>query len=173
MPTSTCAPLYIPLYVIAIGSNRRGRHGSPEAEVRAAVACLPSVAAVSRIVRSAPVGPSTRRYANAAAVIACDEEPPVLLARLKAIERAFGRRPGQVWGARVLDLDIVLWSGGAWSSRRLTVPHVLYRERDFVLGPLLSVAPEWRDPLSGLTVRQLETRLRARRLRVDPAQPRP
>ena len=169
MPTSTCAPLY----VVAIGSNRRGRHGSPEAEVRAAVACLPGLVATSRIVRSDPVGPSIRRYANAVAVIECVDDPPALLLRLKAIERAFGRRRGQVWGARVLDLDIVLWSGGAWSSPGLTVPHILYRERDFVLGPLLTVAADWRDPLSGLTVRQLEARLRPTRARVDPAKARP
>ncbi len=83
-----------------------------------------------------------------------------MLARLKPIEARFGRRPGQHWGARVLDLDIILWSEGPWSSPGLTVPHPAFRERRFVLDPLLRVAPEWRDPLTGLTVRQLAHRLR-------------
>ena len=148
-----------PLYAIAIGSNRRGRHGSPVAEVRAAIAALPGVVAVSPIVASAPVGPSIRRYANAVALVESAEEPPAMLACLKAIERDFGRRRGQRWSARVIDLDVVLWSGGAWSSPGLTVPHVAFRERDFVLAPLLRVAPDWRDPLSGRTVRQLYARL--------------
>ena len=158
MQTST----YAPLYAIAIGSNRRGRHGSPVAEVRAGVAALPGVVASSPIVASAPVGPSIRCFANAVVLVESAEEPPAMLACLKAIERAFGRRRGQRWSARVIDLDIALWSGGAWSSPGLTVPHILYRERLFVLGPLLAVAPEWRDPLSGLTVRQHHVRLTRR-----------
>ena len=59
----------------------------------------------------------------------------------------------------MLDLDLVLWSGGAWSSPGLIVPHPAYRERAFVLGPMLAVAPDWRDPLSGLSTRQLHARL--------------
>jgi 2-amino-4-hydroxy-6-hydroxymethyldihydropteridine diphosphokinase len=114
-------------------------------------------------VASAPVGPSHRRYANAVALIASEEAPEALLARLKAIERAFGRRAGQRWGSRVLDLDIVLWSGGAWGSPGLVVPHVAFRQRPFVLGPLLHVAPGWRDPMTGRTVRQLARRLTRRR----------
>jgi 2-amino-4-hydroxy-6-hydroxymethyldihydropteridine diphosphokinase len=146
-------------YVIALGSNRRGRHGSPEAELAAALAALGGVVAVSPVLRTPPLGPSKRRFANAAALIESDEEPPELLARLKAIERAFGRRRGRSWAARVIDLDIILWSEGAWGEKGLTVPHAAFRERDFVLRPLLAVAAGWRDPVSGLSVRQLAARL--------------
>lgn len=146
-------------YAIAIGSNRRGRHGGPEREVAAAMAALGTLSARSPILGTPPLGPSNRRFANAVAILDSDETPPELLRRLKAIERDFGRRRGRIWGARVIDLDIVLWSGGAWSSAGLTVPHPRFRERRFVLDPLLRVAPAWRDPVSGLTVRQLRTRL--------------
>ena len=142
-------------YAIAIGSNRRGRHGSPRAEVLAAIAALGTVAAASPVIETPPLGPSIRRFANACALIDSDEAPEVLLARLKAIEHAFGRRRGQRWGARVIDLDIVLWSGGCWSSATLTIPHPLFRRRAFVLRPLAAIAPGWRDPLTGRTVRQL------------------
>ena len=67
-----------------------------------------------------------------------------MLAALKAIERDFGRRPGKRWGARVLDLDLVAWSGGTFASRRLTIPHPRLASRDFVLGPLAAIAPDWR-----------------------------
>lgn len=149
-------------YAIAIGSNRRGRHGAPAREVRAAIAALGGVIAVSPILQTPPLGPSKRRFANAVALIESDAEPPALLRRLKAIERAFGRRRGQSWAARVIDLDIVLWSGGSWGEPGLTVPHRLFRTRDFVLAPLASVAPEWRDPLTGRSVRQLRARLTRR-----------
>lgn len=143
---------------MALGSNRRGRHGSPAATVRAALGAIGARAA-SRVIASAPVGPSQRRFANAAALVESDLAPPAMLARLKAVERQFGRRPGRRWGARVLDLDVVLWSGGAWRSPGLAVPHVAFRQRAFVLAPLAAIAPGWRDPVTGLTVRQLHTRL--------------
>lgn len=146
-------------YVIALGSNRRGRHGSPERELAAALAEIGGVRAVSPVLRTAPLGPSKRRYANAAALIEADEDPAVLLRRLKAIERHFGRRRGRIWSSRVIDLDIVLWSGGAWSSLGLTVPHIEFRRRSFVLDAVVRIVPDWRDPLSGLTIRQLAARL--------------
>lgn len=142
-------------YAIAIGSNRRGRHGAPASEVRAAIAALDGVRTVAPIIGSAPLGPSLRRYANTALLLDSDLSPPQLLARLKAIERLFGRRRGRRWGSRVLDLDIVLWSGGCWSGPGLTVPHVAFRARDFVLRPLARIAAGWRDPVTGRTVRQL------------------
>ena len=117
--------------------------------------------AASPIVASAPLGPSRRRYANAAAILASDLAPPALLDRLHALEQRFARRRrGRRWGARTLDLDIVLWSEGQWTSPGLTVPHPAYRERLFVLAPALAIARAWRDPLTGLTVAHLATRLR-------------
>lgn len=149
-------------YLIALGSNRRGRHGDPRDEVQAAIAALGTVQVASPIVETPPVGPSIRRFANAACVIESDETPLELLARLKRIERYFGRRRGQRWGARVVDLDIILWSGGCWASPGLVIPHVAFRQRDFVLGPAAAIAPDWRDPITNLTLRQLRNRLTRR-----------
>ena len=152
-------------YLIALGSNQRHhRHGHPPQVLRAAVAALAeaglTVEAAAPIMASAPVGPSLRRYANSAALIATDLAPDELLAVLKEIERRFGRRAGgRRWSARVLDLDLVLWSGGAWSSPGLTVPHAAFRERDFVLAPALALVPDWRDPVTNLSLRQLKARL--------------
>jgi len=107
-----------------------------------------------------PVGPSQRRYVNSAAMVETPLDPPSLLALLKRIERAFGRRRGgQRWAARVLDLDVILWSGGSWFGPGLAIPHPLFRTRAFVLVPAVHVAPDWRDPVTALTVRQLHARL--------------
>lgn len=111
--------------------------------------------AVSPVIETPPLGPSRRRFANAAMLIESTETPPQLLARLKGLERAFGRRRGRRWDARVIDLDIILWSGGAWSSPGLIVPHPQFRTRAFVLRPLRAIVPRWRDPLTGRTIRQL------------------
>jgi 2-amino-4-hydroxy-6-hydroxymethyldihydropteridine diphosphokinase len=147
-------------YVIALGSNRRGRHGAPTDEVRAALDAIGDVVMTSPLYGTAPLGPARRRFVNAAAVIESDEDPPALLARLKAIEAAFGRRRAQRWSDRVIDLDIILWSGGMWASPGMTVPHPAFRERRFVLDPLLAIVPDWRDPLTGRTIRQLAARVR-------------
>lgn len=147
----------ISTYAVAVGGNRRGRHGAPRDEVRAALALLGGRA--SPIIDTPPLGPSIRRFANAVTIIESDETPAALLARLKAIERAFGRRAGRRWGARVIDLDILWWSGGRTASRTLTIPHAALRSRAFVLVPLLAVAADWRDPVTGLRTRHLHARL--------------
>lgn len=153
------------VYAIGLGSNRRGRHGGPADEVRAALAAIGDVLAVSPVIVTPPLGPSIRRFANAAALIESTDTPPQLLARLKRIEAAFGRRRGRRWGARVIDLDILLWSGGRWSTRHLVVPHDALVERAFALQPLRRIAPDWRHPPSGRTVRQLAARIDRRRPR--------
>ncbi|WP_347304540.1 2-amino-4-hydroxy-6-hydroxymethyldihydropteridine diphosphokinase [Croceibacterium sp. TMG7-5b_MA50] len=151
-------------YLLALGSNQRHAElGNPRQVVAAAMeelAALGTVSARSPVVDSAPVGPSLRRYANAALVLETDRWPPALLAVLQAMEHDFGRRRrGQRWGARVLDLDIVLWSGGEWQTHGLAIPHPQFRHRAFVLRPGAVVAGDWRDPVSGLTLRHLAARL--------------
>jgi len=155
-------------YLIALGSNMRVPDiGNPRRVLAAAVRAMNEarlcVLAASPIVESAPIGPSLRRYANAVAVVETRLEPPELLFALQGLEEQFGRsraqRRGQRWKARALDLDIVLWSGGVWSSDALTIPHREMRERDFVLSPALAVARNWRDPVTGLTFAHLHARL--------------
>ncbi|MBW8745057.1 MAG: 2-amino-4-hydroxy-6-hydroxymethyldihydropteridine diphosphokinase [Sphingomonas sp.] len=146
------------LYAIGLGSNRpHGRYGMPAKVLDAVLHELQPVAA-SGIIETAPIGPSLRTFANAAALIETELSPPELLRHLKAIERRFGRRRGQRWGARVLDLDILLWSGGLWSDATLTIPHRDLTERLFALDPLSQIAPEWKIPHHG-TVRQHFARL--------------
>ncbi len=143
---------------------RHPRFGSPRQVIDAALVAIKeagiSIEVVSATIDSAPLGPSRRRYANAAAIVRSRLEPEVLLDVLQRVENDFGRRRrGARWGARVLDLDIVLWSGGAWASERLVVPHPEFRRRTFVLAPAASIAPHWRDPLTGFTIAHLQARL--------------
>ncbi|HEX8062483.1 MAG TPA: 2-amino-4-hydroxy-6-hydroxymethyldihydropteridine diphosphokinase [Allosphingosinicella sp.] len=148
-------------YAIALGSNRRGRQGSPAAIVRAAAATI-GAERMSKVRPTPALGPAGRGFANAVALVRSDLDPPALLAKLKQVERDFGRRGGRRWGPRVLDLDIILWSLGAWAGDGLIVPHPEFRRRRFVLDPLAEIAPDWRDPITGATVRQLLFRLTRR-----------
>jgi 2-amino-4-hydroxy-6-hydroxymethyldihydropteridine diphosphokinase len=161
--TGKCVPN---LYAIAVGSNRsHGRYGRPAGVVEAAIARLDEEFGLfdaSPIVLNPAHGGAGRDFANAVALVESDLDPPAMLRRLKAIEREFGRRSGRRWGPRVLDLDLALWSGGAWKSRRLSVPHAQLDKRSFVLEPLAAIAPNWRVR-GALTARHLAQRLARRR----------
>lgn len=149
-------------YAIALGSNRRSLHGSPAQTVRAAAEAI-SAERLSSIRTTPAMGPAGRSFANAAAILTTPLLPLELLVRLKERERVFGRRPGRRWGPRVLDLDIILWSEGPFEAAGLVIPHREYRARRFVLEPLAEIAPDWRDTLTGRTVRQLLARMAAPR----------
>lgn len=121
-----------------------------------------NVFSVSPIIGTIAHGPARRRYANATAVISTSLSPDMLLEQLQQIETHFGRnRRGQRWVPRTLDLDIILWSGGMWVSDRpaLAIPHVAFRQRNFVLTPAAAIAADWRDSLTNLTVHHLFRRL--------------
>jgi 2-amino-4-hydroxy-6-hydroxymethyldihydropteridine diphosphokinase len=155
------------LYAIAIGSNRpHGRYGRPAGVVEAAIARLDEefeLFDASPIILNPAHGPAGRDFANTVAMVESDLEPPEMLRRLKAIEGEFGRRRGKRWGPRVLDLDLLLWSGGKFRSRRLTIPHPQLARRSFVLQPLSIIAPGWR--VGPLAVRHLAQRLARRTAR--------
>lgn len=150
-------------YLVALGSNRRHHlYGAPQGVVLAAMeelAAFGAVTARSPVIATPAMGAASRRFANAALVLESELAPPALLAALKRTEREFGRRRGQRWGDRVLDCDIILWSGGCWSSAGLAIPHPAFMQRDFVLAPARAIAPYWRDPASGLTVAHAHARL--------------
>jgi 2-amino-4-hydroxy-6-hydroxymethyldihydropteridine diphosphokinase len=164
------------LYLIALGSNQpHPLIGKPAKIIEQAIVALEmadiDVFAQSPVIDSLPIGPSRRRYANAAAIISTGLNPPALLTRLHEVEAHFGRvRNGQPWRARTLDLDIVLWSGGIWADTHpvLAIPHPAMRLRGFVLTPAAMIGPDWRDPVTGLTIRQLQSRFN-RPKPLDPA----
>ena len=81
-----------------------------------------------------------------------DRDPYKLLQRLLVIEAEFGRTrdSSNQWASRTLDLDLLDYHGLiAQDDARLILPHPRVPERDFVLLPLLELAPNWRDPVSG------------------------
>ena len=142
---------------IAIGSNL----GNREAAVAFAATRLSNLLSdfrLSDVVETWPVGEGTddqNLYLNAVAIGDTDLSARAILDALLEIERDFGRERPFKNAARTLDLDLILLGDDMVSEKGLEVPHPRFRERFFVLGPLAEIAPDLRDPVSGLTVGQL------------------
>lgn len=103
--------------------------------------------ATSALYQSAPVGPQHQPdYLNAAVALDTELAPLMLLDHLQAIETAQGRVRIERWGARTVDLDILLFGSEIINNPRLTVPHPYLTQRSFVLYPLADIAPHLQLP---------------------------
>ena len=143
--------------LLSLGSNR----GDRMAYLRAAIEQLTrhrdiELAGVSSVFETEPLGVAGQdAYLNMAAALDTELSPRALLSELKAIEQAAGRTPGERWGPREIDLDIILYGDRVVREEGLSVPHASFRQRRFVLAPLTELAPEAIDPVSGRTVADL------------------
>jgi 2-amino-4-hydroxy-6-hydroxymethyldihydropteridine diphosphokinase len=109
----------------------------------------------SRVWDSAPLGPPQPRYLNAALELETRLPPRALLEALQAVERLAGRRREVKWGARTLDLDLLLLGDLMVAEPGLKVPHRELAARRFVLQPLAELCPGLVVPGVGRTVEQL------------------
>lgn len=130
---------------IAIGSNL----GDPIQQAKDAIEALKQIPqsrliVVSSLYGSKPMGPADQPdYVNAVALLETTLSPLALLDNTQRIELEHGReRKDERWGPRTLDLDILLYDDRVIDSERLTVPHYGMKQREFVIYPLLEIAPD-------------------------------
>lgn len=140
---------------IALGSNL----GDRRSHLAFAVDRLRTVLADLRVSswhETDPVGVRPQpRYLNGAVTGRTEQSAEDLLTELQQIELDRGRERPHPGAARTLDLDLLLYGEMVVDRPSVRVPHPRYRERLFVLEPLAEIAPDWRDPETGLTVREL------------------
>jgi 2-amino-4-hydroxy-6-hydroxymethyldihydropteridine diphosphokinase len=147
--------------VIALGSNL----GDRRAAIAFAVDRLSSHVSglvLSDVIETEPEGEGLEGqplYLNAVIVGETTLQARDLLDALLAIERDFGRERPHRGAARTLDLDLVLFGEEIIDEPGLHIPHPRFRDRFFVLGPLAGIAPEIRDPVTGLRVGELLRKL--------------
>lgn len=148
---------------IALGANLE----SPKEQLDAAVVALRALAIddqvqVSPYYRSAPMGEVEQPdYINAVASLTTSLAPIALLDALQAIEHSQGRVRQIRWGARTLDLDLLLYGNEQISLPRLTVPHYGMQQRSFVLVPLSDIAPQLVLPCGTSIATLIDNNLRA------------
>ncbi|MBE9199457.1 MULTISPECIES: 2-amino-4-hydroxy-6-hydroxymethyldihydropteridine diphosphokinase [unclassified Nodularia (in: cyanobacteria)] len=107
--------------------------------------------------RTKAVGPPQPDYLNGCAILQVQMPPLLLLETLLATEQKFGRVRQERWGARSLDLDLLLYDDLIMDTPQLQIPHPRMRERAFVLIPLAEIAPNWVEPTSGRVIQDLVT----------------
>ncbi len=132
----------MPRAVLGLGSNL----GARAAMLRAATAILADqpglrVLARSLVYETPPLGPPQPHYLNAALLVEWAGSASSLFAVTCHAEQLLGRERRERWGARTLDIDMLLWSGGPVHTARLTVPHPGTFQRAFVVGPLRDLLP--------------------------------
>ena len=131
---------------VGVGANLGDRRGT----IRAALAALPEVIAVSELRETAPVGVVDQPpFLNGAAALETELSPRELLDLLLAVERRLGRERRERWGPRTIDLDLLLYGDEAVDEPGLTVPHPRLHERRFALEPLLDLDPDLAVPGHG------------------------
>jgi 2-amino-4-hydroxy-6-hydroxymethyldihydropteridine diphosphokinase len=129
---------------LSLGANI----GAPEAQLREAVERIGAeaeieVVAQSSVLTTKPWGKTDQPdFANMAIGVRTTLQPSDLLDVLLSIERTMGRVRKEVWGPRLIDIDIIAYDRLELESERLTLPHRHAHERHFVLDPLAQIAPE-------------------------------
>ncbi len=142
---------------IGIGSNL-GKKKENYLEALARIAKVPETRIIkeSSFYESEPLGESKEWYVNGAIEIETELKPDLLLKKLKNIERAMGRKKVRKrWGARIIDLDILLYDTLVLEKRNLKIPHPEMHKRKFVLIPLSEIAPQVVHPVLGATISEL------------------
>jgi 2-amino-4-hydroxy-6-hydroxymethyldihydropteridine diphosphokinase len=136
---------------VAIGSNL----SNPQEQVRLGIKAVAALAGCrmvkfSGLYGSPPMGRKDQPdYVNAVMAVETIFSPMQLLGELQAIEIRHGRVKVERWGARTLDLDLLLYGEERIEVPELTVPHVGIAERAFVLYPLSEIAPHVTIPGKG------------------------
>lgn len=141
---------------IALGSNLGDSQGILEAALQV-LATTPNIniQAKSSWYQTKPIGPIQPDYINGCAVLQVALSPQQLLKTLLHIEVKFGRVRREKWGARTLDIDLLLYDDLILDTPDLQLPHPRMSERAFVLVPLAEIAPHWIEPVSGKAIAQL------------------
>ncbi|MBD2489726.1 2-amino-4-hydroxy-6-hydroxymethyldihydropteridine diphosphokinase [Aulosira sp. FACHB-615] len=141
---------------VALGSNL-GDSWQILTDAIAKLSAVPNMqlTATSSWYKTKAVGPPQPDYINGCIIMQVNISPQGLLETLLAIEQQFGRVRQERWGPRSLDLDLLLYDQVILDTPNLQIPHPRMRERAFVLVPLAEIAPDWIEPVSGYTIKQL------------------
>ena len=110
----------------------------------------------SKIYETEPWGePDQAKFLNQVVGFSSKKTPQQLLELCKNIEQKLGRQKREKWKEREIDLDLLYCENEILESENLTVPHTCIAQREFVLKPLCDIAPDFIDPKSKLSIKEM------------------
>lgn len=150
-------------FLLGLGGNL----GDPPSTFQEAIAALSDrhrLVAMSSMYRSKPVGPPQPEFYNLAALFEVRCHPVALLADCQHLETVAGRDRSteEKWGARPLDIDLLMVHGFVRRGPLLELPHPHFAKRAFALVPAAEIAPDWRIPFDGRTIGEIASMLMER-----------
>lgn len=149
---------------LSLGSNIGDRIGNLNTALEALRAYAP-VQETSWLYETAAAYVTDQpNFLNAVCRVATNLSPTELLDALEQTMLDMGRRRSIRYGPRIIDIDILFYGDLQLKSDRLSIPHLLLPERDFVLEPLCDIAPNFRHPELGKSIQTLWTELNGPRL---------
>ena len=152
-------------YLISLGSNLN----QPRKQVLKAIELLAGFGAIvdrSSLFETSPIGPGKNNFCNAALILETKLKPLELLNCTQKIEQQLGRTQTELWGDRIIDLDIILWKQGEkgksqiYENERLNIPHKQCHLRKFVLLPASEIAADWQHPILNKIINKLWSNLK-------------
>jgi len=147
--------------LIGLGANLPSTAGGPVETLAASLVALEAkgikIVCCSPWYRSRPVPVSDQEwYVNGVALAETNMDARTLLDTLHEVEVGFGRTRIVVNEPRVLDLDLLAYGDQqTLGEPGMNLPHPRLHERAFVLVPLADIAPDWRHPVSKLSIAQM------------------
>jgi 2-amino-4-hydroxy-6-hydroxymethyldihydropteridine diphosphokinase len=143
-------------YHLIIGSNLGDRTAQLSAAKKEIAEVVGGIRKESEIFETQPWGFDDQPwFLNQVLEVATELEPLVVLRMIKQIEVSTGRNPGEKWHARHIDIDILLCGDLVVNENELVIPHPHLQDRNFVLVPLMDVAPEIMHPTLGQSIEEL------------------
>lgn len=141
----------MPLVYLGLGTNLGNKEQNLHDAVTGLSAEVGSVLKLSSFYASVAWGfISKNEFLNAVVLVETNLPPLELLDKTQEIERLLGRtaKSTSCYSDRIIDIDVLLYDTLIIDQPSLKIPHPLMTKRDFVLIPLLEIAPELVDPVS-------------------------
>lgn len=148
---------------LALGSNLGDKKKNIDLAITQIELHIGQVTALSSLYETLPVGfDSENSFLNAACRVSTRLQPLEVLESTQLIEKELGRKSKSVnetYSDRIIDIDLLLFDNEIIEYPHLVIPHPHLHEREFVLTPLVEIAPDVHHPIFKATISELKNKL--------------